>query len=49
MNYVHNFLLKDSKVEKNDVKLVIISTENEKKLVGFLSENFPQFERIYLK
>ena len=49
MNYVHNFLLKDNKVEKIDVKLVFISTENEEKLVEFLSKNFPQFERIYLK
>ena len=49
MNYVHNFIVKENKVEKTDVKLIIISTENEEKLVEFLSKNFLQFERIYLK
>ena len=49
MNYVHNFVVKENKVEKTDVKLIIISTENEEKLVEFLSKNFLQFERIHLK
>jgi len=49
MNYVNNFMIKDNKVEKIEEKLVIISTENEEKFMDFLSKNFPQFERIYIK
>jgi hypothetical protein len=49
MNYVHSFTIKDNKVEKIEENLVIISTENEEKLVDFLSKNFLLFERIYIK
>jgi len=49
MNYVHSFTIKDNKIEKNEEKIVIISTENEEKLMNFLSKNFPQFERIDIK
>ena len=49
MNYVSRFMIKDNKVEKTEEKLVIISAENEEKLMDFLSKNFPQFERIYIK
>ena len=49
MNYVHSFAIKDNKVEKVEEKLVIISTENEEKLIDFLSKNFSQFERVYIK
>lgn len=49
MNYVHSFTIKDNKVEKVEEKLVIIFTENEEKLIDFLSKNFSQFERISIK
>lgn len=49
MNYVSRFMIKDNRVEKTEEKLVIISAENEEKLMDFLSKNFPQFERIYIK
>ena len=48
VNYVQNFVLVDTKLEKTEMKMLVMSTENEKKLVEFLSKNFPQIERIYL-
>ena len=48
VNYVQNFVLVDTKLEKTEMKILVMSTENEEKLVEFLSKNFPQIERIYL-
>ena len=48
VNYVQNFVLVDTKLEKTEMKMLVMSTENEENLVEFLSKNFPQVERIYL-
>lgn len=48
MNYVHNYIFKDNKIEKRDVQLIMIWTKDEGKLIDFLSKNFPQIERLYL-
>ena len=48
VNYVQNYSLKDNNVEKKEEKMLLISTENEIKLIEFLSKNFPQIERIYV-
>ena len=48
VNYVQNFVLVDAKLEKIEMKMLIISTENDKKLIDFLSKNFPQIEKFYL-
>ena len=48
VNYVQNFSLKEKKVEKQESKILLIETEDEEKLLGFISKNFPQMERINL-
>lgn len=48
VNYVQNFVLVDTKLEKTEMKMLVMSTEDEEKLVEFLSKNFSQIERIYL-
>ena len=48
VNYVQNYSLKDNNIEKKEEKMLLISTENEIKLIEFLSKNFPQIERIYV-
>lgn len=48
INYVQNYSLKDNNIEKKEEKMLLISTENEIKLIEFLSKNFPQIERIYV-
>lgn len=48
INYVQNFVLNDTKVEKVDQKIILVKTEDEEKFMNFLSKNFPQIERIYL-
>lgn len=48
VNYVQNYSLKDNDIEKKEEKMLLISTENEIKLIEFLSKNFPQIERIYV-
>jgi hypothetical protein len=36
-------------VEKSEIKYIIIHTDDESKLLSFLSKNFPQVERIEIK
>lgn len=48
MNYVHDYQYKDSGIEKQEIQLLIIWTEDENKLSKFLLKNFPQMERISL-
>ena len=48
-NYVQSFWLKKNVVEKSEIKYMIIYTDDESKLLSFLSKNFPQLERIELK
>ena len=48
INYVQSFLLKEKKVEKQESKILLIETEDEEKMLAFISKNFPQMERIHL-
>lgn len=48
VNYVQNFVLVEANLEKIEMKILIITTENEEKLVEFLSKNFSQIQRVYL-
>lgn len=49
LNYGHKFILSDKLVEKSEIKLLFIQSEDEEKLMTFLSKNFPQIKRIYVK
>ena len=49
INYVQSFWLRENVVEKSEIKYIIIHTDDESKLLSFLSKNFPQLERIELK
>lgn len=49
VNYVQNYRFKDDKIEKSEEKMIVICTEDEVELADFLSKNFPQIERFYLK
>lgn len=47
INYVQNYVLKDWKnIEKNEEKLLLVYTQNEEKLLDFLSKNFSKIEKI---
>ena len=46
LNYWHSFLLQWKNIQKDEVKLLLISTDNEEKLLNFLSQNFSQIERV---
>ena len=46
VNYVQSFVLNNSKIEKNEQKIIMVKTDDEEKFVNFLSKNFPQIERI---
>ena len=48
-NYVQDFWLKENVIEKHEIKYIVIYTDDEPKLLNFLSKNFPQIERIILK
>ena len=47
-NYVQSFKLKENIIEKWEIKYIIMHTDDESKLLNFLSKNFPQIERIKL-
>lgn len=49
INYVQNFLLNEGNVEKTEIKYIIVYTDDEPKLLGFLSKNLPEVERVILK
>jgi len=46
VNYVQSFVLNNSKIEKTEQKIIMVKTDDEEKIVNFLSKNFPQIERI---
>ena len=46
VNYVQSFVLNNSKIEKNEQKIIMVKTDDEEKFVNFLSKNFSQIERI---
>lgn len=45
-NYIHNYLFKEKNIEKTEEKIVLIHTDDENKLLDFLSKNFPQIEKL---
>ena len=49
INYSHNYLLTDNKIEKKEEKLVLIHTNNQDGLLDFLIKKFPQMEKIEIK
>lgn len=46
INYVQNFELLDKNIEKREVKILFINTDNEDKLLNFVSKNFSQLRRM---
>ena len=46
LNYCQDYSSYDKKVEKGEEKIVLIHTENQGKLLDFLSKSFSQLERI---
>ena len=49
LNYVQRFSITDKAISKNEEKLLLIQARDEIKMMNFLSKNFPQFLRIYVK
>ena len=46
LNYIQSFCLNDKNVEKSEIKILAILTDNKEKLSAFLSKNFPQIEEL---
>lgn len=46
LNYVQNYSLKEKNIEKSEEKILLIYSENQDKILEFLSKNFPQIEKI---
>lgn len=46
INYWQKFSLGEKRVEKSEVKFLIINSENKEKLSDFLSKNFPEIEEF---
>ena len=46
VNYVQNYSSKEKNIEKSEEKIILIYSENQDKLLEFLSKNFPQIEKI---
>lgn len=45
-NYVNDFSLVDKRINKKEEKIVLISTQNEIKLIDFVNKKIPQLEKI---
>jgi hypothetical protein len=39
-NYVQNYSIKDNKIEKAEEKIILMQSDNQDKLIDFLSKNF---------
>lgn len=48
INYWHKYVLSDVSVKKSETKLILIQSEDEEKLIKFLSKNYPQIYRMYI-
>lgn len=46
INYGQGFQLKEKDIKKSEIKLLIMATDDEERLIDFLSKNFPQIERL---
>lgn len=49
VNYVQSFSLEESIIKKNEIKYIFVYTEDEWRLLNFLSKNFPQIEKVIVK
>ena len=48
VNYWQEFSMNDKKVEKSEIKFLIINSENKDKLLDFLSKNFPEISEFMI-
>ena len=48
INYVQDYSFENGKIEKKEEKVLLICTQNQNKLLDFLSKNFSQIEKINL-
>ena len=46
INYVQRFSLREKNLEKSEMKLLFILTDNLEKLLDFVPKNFPEMDRI---
>jgi hypothetical protein len=46
VNYWQEFKLNEKKVEKSEIKFLMMNSENKEKLSDFLSKNFPKIEEF---
>ena len=46
INYVQDFSFEEKNIKKSEVKILLIHSENQDKLLDFLSKKFPQLEKI---
>lgn len=46
INYWQSFSLNDKKVEKSEIKFLMINSENKEKLSDFFTKNFPEIEEF---
>ena len=46
INYVQDYSFENQKIIKAEEKIILIYTQNENRLLDFLSKNFPQIEKI---
>ena len=49
LNYVQNFWINWSNIEKSEIKYIVVYSDDESKLLNFLSKNFSEVERIVIK
>lgn len=49
LNYVHDYSMGTKNAEKQEEKIILIHTQNQDKLLEFLSKNFQQLKRINIK
>lgn len=46
VNYVQDYTLTEKNIEKSEEKIVLIHSEDQNKLLDFLTKNFPQIKKI---
>ena len=46
INYVQDYSLESQKITKTEEKILLIYTQDENRLLDFLSKNFPQIKKI---
>lgn len=46
VNYVQDYTLTEKNIEKSEEKIVLIHSEDQDKLLDFLTKNFPQIKKI---